>query len=163
MDETHSDTVTRWERLGRRASAHALAVQCGLVLSAASLRIAITPRRRLVAMLGTPLAAVPPPRPGELAAALEGASTEQLAALRTGARVGRMVARVAGLLPWHPTCLRQSMATRWLLRRRGVPCILHLGVADAASMDAHAWVTVDGFTVVGRQARAFAPVASFPA
>jgi len=36
-------------------------------------------------------------------------------------------------------------------------------VADAASMDAHAWVTVDGFTIVGHQARAFAPVASFPA
>ena len=152
----------RCRQLATRARAHALALQCGVALCAASVRIAVTPRRRLVAALGAPTAAHRPAQPHELAAALEAATPAERDLLRTGARVGRMVTRVARILPWHPSCLRQALATRWLLGRRKVPCVMHLGVADVASMDAHAWVTVGGFTVVGRQARPFAAVASFP-
>ena len=72
-----------------------------------------------------------------------------------------MVTRVAALLPWHPTCLRQALAVRWMLRRRAAPSTVHLGIADVASMDAHAWVTVHDVIVVGRRARPFIGVAAF--
>lgn len=148
--------------LATRLRAHGLALQCAAALTIASLRIATTPRRRLVTALGTPMAASIPPAPDDHRRTLDGATPAEREQLRAATRVGRMVTRVANLLPWHPTCLRQALATRWLLTRRRVPSVLHLGVADPASMDAHAWVTVSGFTVVGRQARPFAAVASFP-
>ena len=121
----------------------------------ASLRIRIVRREHLVAVLGEPRepasALIPAPR----------ITDENESTVREARRVGRMVQRVAQTLPWHPTCLRQALATQWLLRRRGIRSVLHLGVADVSSMDAHAWVTVDGWKVVGRVARPFAPVASF--
>ena len=64
-------------------------------------------------------------------------------------RVGRVVGRVAGVLPWRPTCLRQALAVRWMLRRRGIASQCHLGVFTVAPFAAHAWVTVDGAVVVG--------------
>lgn len=145
----------------RRVAARWLAVEAAVALTAASVWIAVTARHRLIARLGEPLAAQPAPSADELAAVARAADEQTLDRVRQGRRVGRMVARVAALLPWHPTCLRQAMAVRWLLRRRGVPSVVHLGIADVASMDAHAWVTVHGFTVVGRQARSFIPVAAF--
>jgi hypothetical protein len=84
-------------------------------------------------------------------------STELLRARR----IGKMVTRVARILPWHPSCLRQALATRTLLKRRNIACTLHVGIADVATMDAHAWVTVDGIQIVGRTARQFTPVAEF--
>jgi hypothetical protein len=43
--------------------------------------------------------------------------------------VGRIVARIAHRLPRHPTCLRQGLAVQRMLRRRGMPSELHLGLA----------------------------------
>ena len=145
----------------RRVAARVLAVEAAVALTAASLWIVVTPRRRLITRLGEPMAAQHRPSTEELTAVATTADEVTLGLVRRGRRVGRMVTRVAGLLPWHPTCLRQAMAVRWMLRRRRVPSVLHLGIADVASMDAHAWVTVQGFTVVGRQARPFIPVAAF--
>jgi hypothetical protein len=65
------------------------------------------------------------------------------------ARIGRTVSRVAGVLPWRPKCLRQAMATRWMLRRRGIPCEAHLGIVRTEPFEAHAWVTVEGSVVQG--------------
>lgn len=43
------------------------------------------------------------------------------------------------------TCLRRSMVIAWLLRRRGVPATIHLGVRkDAPDFEAHAWVEYSG-------------------
>jgi Transglutaminase-like superfamily len=36
-----------------------------------------------------------------------------------------------------------------MLRRRGIPALSHLGVADAAPLAPHAWVSVNGHVVVG--------------
>ena len=85
-------------------------------------------------MLGTPGAAAPshPGPPG----------AEALL-------VGRAVARVAHHLPWHPTCLPQALATRAMLRRRGIPCVSHLGVIRTEPFEAHAWVTVNDRVVQG--------------
>lgn len=64
-------------------------------------------------------------------------------------RVGRVVGQVARVLPWRPTCLRQALAVRWMLRRRGIASQCHLGVVGVAPFAAHAWVTVGGAVVVG--------------
>jgi hypothetical protein len=78
------------------------------------------------------------------------------------ARIGRTVAGVSRRLPWHPTCLRQALAARRMLRRRGIACTLHLGVANASLIEAHAWVTVDGEPVVGRPGlERFVPLVAF--
>lgn len=142
------------EHLQRRIRAHALAAEAAITLCAASARLRTVPRGRLVTVLGEP--EVPA---GD---ADERPATATPGQLRRGRRVGRMVERVAGLLPWHPVCLPQALATQWMLERRRVPSVLHLGVADARSMDAHAWVTVGARKVVGRVAQPYAPVAAFP-
>ncbi len=48
-------------------------------------------------------------------------------------------------------CLAQAMVGEWLLRRRGQPATLRVGVAKdgGGSLDAHAWLEVDGRAVVG--------------
>jgi hypothetical protein len=45
----------------------------------------------------------------------------------------------------HPaTCLLQSLALCWLLRRRGLPAIIRIGVRPSAEpLQAHAWVELD--------------------
>lgn len=123
------------------------------MLCTASVRLRLSRDHDLVSVLGRPEAPRPVPEDGH-----DPTPAEQ----RTGRRVGQMVTRVAALLPWHPTCLPQALATRWMLRRRQVPSALHLGLADARSLDAHAWVTVGPRTVVGRVAQPFTGVASFP-
>lgn len=77
------------------------------------------------------------------------------------ALVGRAVSRVARHLPWHPTCLPQALATRAMLRRRGIDCVSHLGVLQTRPVKAHAWVTVNGAVVQGGPVRGVAEVARF--
>jgi hypothetical protein len=84
------------------------------------------------------------------------------AQVREALAVGRVVAGVARRLPWHPTCLRQALATQRMLRRRGIDCQIHLGVTGASDPAAHAWVTVGGRPVVGGQGiERFVPLAAF--
>jgi hypothetical protein len=147
----------------RRITARLHAVEAAVALVVASVVIAVTPRQRLIGWLGEPRAARPTPEPHDVAAMVAAADPDTLARIRTGRRVGTMVTRVAKMLPWHPTCMRQALAVRWMLRRRTTPNVVHLGIADVASMDAHAWVTVHDMTVVGRRARPFTAVAAFEA
>lgn len=43
------------------------------------------------------------------------------------------------------TCLRQSLLVYWLLRRRGLKPELRLGVRkDEGTLDAHAWIELEG-------------------
>jgi hypothetical protein len=52
--------------------------------------------------------------------------------------------RVVGRnLPWENTCLVQAMAGQWMLRRRGLPGKLYLGLArdlESGELLAHAWL-----------------------
>lgn len=74
-------------------------------------------------------------------------------AMQTGRHVGLKVAAAASRLPWHPTCLRQAVATRRMLSRRRIPSVIHLGVSNPGEFAAHAWVTVAGYAVVGGAGR----------
>lgn len=80
--------------------------------------------------------------------------------LREAKRVGYVIGAGAARLPWHPNCLPQALAAHRMLRRRGIPSRLHLGVA--AGREAHAWVTVGDRAVIGAAGRErFVPLAAF--
>ena len=69
-----------------------------------------------------------------------------------GHAVGRMVRRVARRLPFEASCLPKAMAAHWMLRRRGVSSRLWIGARSAAKggpLKYHAWLTVDGKSVIG--------------
>jgi hypothetical protein len=84
------------------------------------------------------------------------------AQLAMASRVGFAVSRAADRLPWHPTCLRQAIAAQRMLRCRGIPARLHLGISTASSSEAHAWVTVGARQVIGHAAPgSFVPLAGF--
>jgi hypothetical protein len=71
---------------------------------------------------------------------LAGASTADEAQ-----RIARLVAIAAHHGPYRATCLRQSLALWWLLRRRGIPAELRIGVRkDSGDLQAHAWVELAG-------------------
>jgi hypothetical protein len=61
-------------------------------------------------------------------------------AIQTGAR----------LVP-GASCLTQALAAEVLIRRRGHPCLLRLGVAreSSGSLRAHAWLESNGVAIVG--------------
>lgn len=79
-----------------------------------------------------------------------------------GRAVGRMVRRVARRLPFEARCLPRAMAAQWMLRRRGVSGRLWIGVrrpAPERPLDYHAWLTVDGESVIGgRPTRSWVPL-----
>jgi hypothetical protein len=56
------------------------------------------------------------------------------------------LSRVASRLPWKSTCLNQSIAGFIMLRRRGIPAVMYLGVkfSENSSFLAHAWVQAMG-------------------
>jgi hypothetical protein len=125
------------------------ALEATAELTRASLEIWLLPRERTVRLLGR----VQPAGAEKRARADE---------LREATRVGETAALVARRLPWRPTCLRQALAVQRMLRRRGIPNRLHLGVASPSEATAHAWVTVDGQAVVGgRGVERFVPLAAF--
>lgn len=112
---------------------------CGLLevvlyLTVATLWVAVTPDRRLPHLLGD----------------LE-AGTPELSQSRAPSRLGRDIEAIARRLPWHPRCLVQAVAAQRLLRRRGLPAVVHLAVTPGSQLEAHAWVSSQGRPVVGRR------------
>src|SRR5687767_10699228 len=125
-------------------------LEAALELSRASLDLRLRPSRRTGGLLG----AVQRPQQAD-----RPVSASQL---REAQRVGGTVTRVARLLPWRPTCLRQALAVQRMLRRRDISCRLRLGVTHPSIGTAHAWVTVADQPVVGRSGlERVTPLASF--
>jgi hypothetical protein len=68
-------------------------------------------------------------------------------------------------VPWRAVCFQRGLALHWMLRRRGIPSVLHYGVAQDGpeGLRAHVWVTVEGRDVIGgEEAAGFACLATFP-
>ena len=71
--------------------------------------------------------------------------------------IARTVRSVARRWPLNAVCLPQAMAGQWMLRRRGFASRLWFGVrkaadggaGNAARLEYHAWLTVDGECVLG--------------
>ena len=76
---------------------------------------------------------------------------------RRAAEIGAIVARVAAAMPFRALCLQQALATRRMLRRRGLPATVFLGLAHdpaerrATDEPAHAWVQTGQRVVNGDQ------------
>lgn len=68
-------------------------------------------------------------------------------------RLARAVARATGYLPGESRCLAQAMALHWMLRRRALGGVLHIGILPGAARgtldDLHAWVTRSGEVLIG--------------
>lgn len=78
--------------------------------------------------------------------------------------VGGVVSRVANRLPWQSSCLVRAIAGRMLLRRRGLPAVLELGVRTGGPSDlmAHAWLRCGDTDVIGvDNAAEYTPIAAF--
>jgi hypothetical protein len=78
-------------------------------------------------------------------------STVSLAVQASAMRLGQLLDIASRHGPYRATCLRQSLALWWLLRRRGLPAELRIGVAKVdAQMQAHAWVELAGRVINDR-------------
>ena len=67
-------------------------------------------------------------------------------------RIAWAITAAARHLPLRTTCLIESLAAEAMLLRRGVPCVLRLGVRSpnsARALDAHAWVECEGDVIAG--------------
>lgn len=126
-----------------------------LAVAAASLRL--VPFRHVARWLG----AVAPGEDGGSGVGV--ASTDALRAQAWAC--ARAVNRAARRSPWRTTCLIRAMAGRAMLRRRGMPCTLYLGVAPGGAerrLRAHAWLSAGGEIILGGQeASAFRAIARF--
>lgn len=65
-------------------------------------------------------------------------------------RVMRAIARWADRLPWSSSCLVRALAGHAMLRRRGLPHTLYLGVhAQDQWIEPHAWLRCGAVMVTG--------------
>lgn len=79
-------------------------------------------------------------------------------------RVGSAIDAVSGYTPWHSNCLAQALAAKIMLRRRGIPSTLYLGLRkDQTSLDAHAWLRAGATIVTGGDIRPYTTIACFGA
>jgi hypothetical protein len=117
-------------------------------LALASLAIKLLPFRRVAAMAGGAGRPASPPQ-GEAEA-----KKVRWAVHAWGRRV-----------PWRVVCFQRGLAAHLMLRRRGLPSLLHYGAAAAAEgeLSAHVWVTLEGKDIMGgEEASKFALLATFP-
>ncbi len=80
--------------------------------------------------------------------------------------IGRMVAIVSRYTPWESKCLVQAIMARSLFFAYGIPYVIYLGAmlsgSEVEPLKAHAWVSVGGRIVTGRQGHsAFTVVCAF--
>lgn len=74
-------------------------------------------------------------------------------------RVAFAIPRAAARVPWRATCLVQALAAKHWLSRLGIASQLKLGArrGDNRSLDAHAWLEIDGRIVVGGESADYLP------
>ena len=71
---------------------------------------------------------------------------------RHAARIGFLIGRSAAVLPFRCDCLPQAIAGKLMLRRRGIPSVLSIGVAlDDRGFRAHAWLRCGSVIVTGAE------------
>jgi hypothetical protein len=77
--------------------------------------------------------------------------------------LGRAVAGVARRAPFRALCFEQGLTVQRMLRRRGLPAVLHYGIGAGAPPRAHVWVSLDGEIVHGGElAPQFQEVGQWP-
>ena len=121
-----------------------LVAEAAASMLAARLRLAIFPFRRVARDLG---AFVPPSDP-RVTTQAQGIGEEQAQIAKS---VGWAVRTSAPWMPFRSVCLQQAIAAHAMLRRRGIPSVMHFGAgkSDAKPLDAHAWLDAAGVKVTG--------------
>jgi hypothetical protein len=77
-------------------------------------------------------------------------------------RIGAMLERVARHTWWRSMCLEKALAGRWMLRRRGIPSTMYVGMAKReGNFIAHAWLVGEGRTITGATTESYATLAAF--
>jgi len=135
----------------------ALLVEAALWLLVTRLALALVPFASLARRLGSFV----PPTDLRVAQARASGPREHVELAR---EIGWAVTRAARHVPYRAVCLPQAMAARIMLRRRGVPSVLHFGAAKGAEkpLDTHAWLSAAGVEVTGFPvAENFAEIACF--
>jgi hypothetical protein len=68
--------------------------------------------------------------------------------------VARAMAVTSRYTPWESACLVQAIAAKLMLKRRGIPSTLYLGVAKENNrLMAHAWLRSGAFMLTGGAGR----------
>lgn len=126
-----------------------LAIESLVMLAAARIFVKITKGKNLVSRIGG--------KP------IRG-SDAGLSATPSGSvsHVGAMVERIARATWWRSMCLEKALAGKWMLRRRGIPSTMYVGMARRdGEYVAHAWLVGEGETVTGGSRISYAPLAAF--
>lgn len=135
--------MTRFYRLSRER--RELLWRAAIVLTAASVAVALLPFKKAIEFGAIPLKRADEVTPDDCVWAVEA---------------------VARRVPWRAMCIQKSLAVQRLLRSGGVDAVLHYGVnrsTESGELQAHAWVSVSGETVIGgEEAVGFGEVATFP-
>jgi hypothetical protein len=134
----------------RRWRARGATVEAMVMLVMARILIARAPFGAWRRWLGTPVSS-------------EGSDPRRyLDANLASRRLARAVIRGAERLPGESRCLAQAMALQWMLRRRGLGGVIHLGVRPAGKRgnleDLHAWVTASGEVLIGTDDKPYRPL-----
>jgi len=119
-------------------------------LGLARLAILLLPFRRIAPVLGRQMAQSPQEAETAPAPLLE--------------RISWAVAAASRHLPWECKCLAQALAGKAMLKRRGLPSTLYLGLAKngADGLQAHAWLRCGERILTGRPGMAgFTVIATF--
>ncbi|MES2056360.1 MAG: lasso peptide biosynthesis B2 protein [Pseudomonadota bacterium] len=122
----------------------ALVIEAAISMFIARISLLLFPFARIARRLG---AFVPPTDP-RVAAHAEGATDRQI---RLARDIGWAVRASAPFMPFRSVCLQQAMAAQMMLRRRGIPTVMHFGAGrgDEKPIDAHAWLDAAGVKVTG--------------
>jgi hypothetical protein len=136
-------------------SEKSLAAEAIVMLAAARILIRFGRERDLVSRIGGTRVAAVGPGQGEPAETENGVQS-------TGPRIGAMLERAARHTWWRSMCLEKALAGRWMLRRRGIPSTMYVGMAKRdGNFIAHAWLVGEGRTVTGASEENYATLAAF--
>jgi hypothetical protein len=131
--------MQRWRRIWKLSwTDRWLLAEALFWLGTARLALRLLPSRWLAPCFGQPMAARPP--------------SEALSVPRSQAcRLGWALDTLSRSLPWKCSCLTQALAGKMMLRRRGWPSVLVLGVAraDQTTFMAHAWLQCGTLILTG--------------
>ncbi len=117
----------------------AVLLEAVVFLGLARLFLAVLPFRWIRRLAGSPNGPIPQSRPRDLARIQ---------------RIGTMIELASRNLPWFCLCLAQAIAGRFMLRWRGIPGKIFIGVMKDEQEDAlcsHAWLKSGDLFVTGEK------------
>jgi hypothetical protein len=131
-----ASSVSALRRLARLSwRDRALLAEAAVLLAVARLAVVVLPFRVIARRLGAHMAESPP---------------TQVVADAQLRRIGWAIGAIAARTPWRSKCLEQGITAKVMLRRRGIPNTLYLGVARTEpGIVAHAWLRSGAFHVTG--------------